>query len=336
MTRTDGSPRSRRLFVLIFAVVLAVLWLVTPLILSDSTLTNLAYVGVWSIAAIGLVLLSGYGGQSSFAQPAFMAIGAFTTVNLGSEAGLPLIVYLFFAVVISGAVGAFVGVIALRLEGQQLAIVSLGVLLVSQWVAYEARDLTGGENGKSAAQSSLAIGPLDFRALGDFTSNQSQFWLVWAIVALVALASLRLLSQRPGNALISIRENSRAAAALGVNVRIEKLKAFTWASALGGLAGALYAAFQLYATPIDFGLFPAVFLLMALVIGGHDSVGGAILGVFVVWGGKQWVSDNAATDGSLSWLVKVPGSSEGIFAAGDLVSLVFGITLIVVLIAAPH
>jgi branched-chain amino acid transport system permease protein len=313
----------------------AVAWLVMPLMVSDSALTNLSYCGVFAIAAVGLVLLSGYGGQSSFAQPAFMAIGAYTTVNLGSELGLPMLAYLVLAAVIAGAVGAVVGTLALRLEGPQLAIVTLGVLLVSQYVALEAIGLTGGENGKGASEASLAVGALDFRALGDFTASQSQFWLVWALVALVAAASVRLLSQRPGSALIAVRENPRAASALGVDVRLEKLKAFTWASALGGLAGAMYAALQQYATPSDFGLLPAVLLLAMIVIGGHDSVAGAIIGAIVVWGGKQWVSDSASTDGPLSWLVKVPGGSEGLFTAGDLVTAVFGCLIVIVLLVSP-
>lgn len=329
------SPKSSLVRRLAPVVLLLVLWLATPLVMSDSALTNLAYCGVFAIAAVGLVLLSGYGGQSSFAQPAFMAIGAYTTVNLGSDAGLPLVVYLLAAVVLSGVVGAAVGTLALRLEGPQLAIVTLGVLIVSQYIAYEATELTGGENGKSAADASLSVAGADFRDLGGFTSSQSQFWLVWGLVALVAVASIRLLKQRPGSALIAVRDNSRAASALGVDVRREKLKAFTWASALGGLAGALYAAFQQYATPSDFALLPAVLLLAMIVIGGHDSVGGAILGAIVVWGGKQWVSDSASTGGSLSWLVKVPGSSEGIISAGDLVTVVFGLLIIVVLLVSP-
>lgn len=331
-SRSRRRARIRRAFLV---AALAVFWLIAPLRLSDSALTNLAYCGVFAIAAVGLVLLSGYGGQSSFAQPAFMAIGAYTTVNLGSEAQLPMLVYLFLAVAIAGVTGAVVGTLALRLEGPQLAIVTLGVLIVSQYIALEAKGLTGGENGASAADAPMAVGGLDFRALGSFTSSQSQFWLVWGIVALVAAASTRLLGQRPGSALIAVRENPRAASALGVDVRREKLKAFTWASSLGGLAGALYAALQQYATPSDFGLLPAVLLLAMIVIGGHDSVGGAILGALVVWGGKQWVSDSASTGGLLSWLVRVPGSSEGFITAGDLVTLVIGLLIIVVLLVTP-
>ncbi|MFF2486187.1 branched-chain amino acid ABC transporter permease [Microbacterium sp. NPDC058062] len=319
----------------IVAVVLVGLWVVTPLILDDSTLTNLAYSGIFAIAAVGLVLLSGYGGQSSFAQPAFMLIGAYTTVNLGAVLQLPMALYLLAAVALAGLIGAAVGVLALRLEGQQLAIVTLGVLLVSQYIAYEATELTGGENGRSAAGASRDLFGIDLAALGGFTSSQSEFWVVWAIVALVAWASMRLLRQRPGQALISVRENAAAASALGVDVRREKLKAFTWASALGGLAGALYAAFQQYATPSDFGLLPAVLLLAMLVIGGSRSVVGTIIGALLVWGGKQWVSDSASTGGVLSWLVKVPGSTEGLMAPGDLVTFIFGIAIIVVLLVSP-
>lgn len=334
-TGSARPRRNRRVLQLVGAAVLTVVWMLVPFNFSDSILTSLTYCGVFAIAAVGLVLLSGYGGQESFAQPAFMAIGAYTTVNLGSEARLPMVVYLLLAVVIAGGTGAVVGTLALRLQGPQLAIVTLGVLVVSQYVAFEAKSLTGGENGASAADAQLAVAGIDFRSLGSFTASQSQFWLVWALVAAVAIGSNRLLGQRPGSALIAVRENPRAASALGVNVRVEKLKAFTWASSLGGLAGALYAALQQYATPSDFGLLPAVLILAMIVIGGFDSIGGAVVGALVVWGGQQWVAQSSSSGGFLSGLVKVPGTLQGLISAGDLVTLAVGLLIVLVLLITP-
>jgi branched-chain amino acid transport system permease protein len=316
------------------AAVCMIMWVVVPLNTSDSTLTILTYCGAIAIAAIGLVLLSGYGGQLSFAQPAFMAIGAYTCIELGAVHHLPFLVYLVAAVALSAVIGTVVGLVALRLEGPQLAIVTLGVLLFSQYLANQWISVTGGENGRSASEAAMSIGSLDFRSVGGLTSSQSLFLLVWALVALVACVTLRVLRQRPGYVLHAIRANWRAAETLGVNVRREKLKAFAWSSALGGLAGVLYVSVQHYVAPADFGLDTSVLILAALAVGGAGSITGAVVGSIIVWGGNQWIATNTG-DSWLSSVIKIPGDSSGLISPGDLVTLCYGLLIVIVLLIEP-
>ena len=224
---------------------LALVFLVAPYFLSDFWLSVLIYAGIAAIGAIGLNLLTGYTGQVSLGQAAFLGFGAYATGYLGTDLGLPLPLWLAGAAIVGGALGALIGPLALRLRGLYLVIITLGLVFIAQHVFVNWDWLTGGPTGRETL-APASIGFFDFNEPslfgGTLTTDQSWFWLVWALVGLTALAAKNVVRTRPGRAMQAIRDRDVAAEVIGVSLARYKVGAFVISSALAGLAGALFAA----------------------------------------------------------------------------------------------
>jgi branched-chain amino acid transport system permease protein len=315
--------------------VLALLWLVLPLYLQDPTLNTLSYCAVFAIGSIGLTLLTGYAGQVSLAQPFFMGIGAYAAAYMAADLDLPFIVFAPVATILGGLLGALSGAIATRLQGSELAVITLGLLVFGDYLFNEIVGITGGENGKDAAAADFAIGPLNFEDLLGYTRDQTLFWALWALVALVAWMAANVARRRPGRAMIAVRDGARAAEAIGVDVRMAKIKVFTLASAMGAFAGVLYAGLQQYITPVDFDIFAAILFAAIIIIGGIDRISGAILGAIIVWGGQQWVSEQADSS-VLSSFLKTTDDDPGLITVGAFNQLVFGLLIVLILTFEPQ
>ena len=222
---------------------LLALWLLTPLFLADDFwLSVLNYAGIAAIGAIGLNLLTGYTGQVSLGHAFFIGAGAYTAGQVGGELNLPLLLWLPAAGLLGAAVGALIGPFALRLRGNYLAIVTLGLVFLGEHLFRNLESVTGGNSGTSVT-ASAAIGPLDFASmslLGDeYTLNQSWFWLIWGMVGLCALLAKNIVRTRPGRAMQAVRDRDVAAEIIGVELGRYKVGAFALSSALAAMAGAL-------------------------------------------------------------------------------------------------
>jgi branched-chain amino acid transport system permease protein len=227
-----------------WAAALAVLWLLTPMLLTDPFwLSVLNYAGIAAIGAIGLNLLTGYTGQVSLGHAFFIGAGAYVAAAVGGELGLPLVLWLPAAALLGAAVGALVGPFALRLRGNYLAIVTLGLVFLGEHLFRNLESVTGGNSGTSVS-APATLGPLDFNALvllGDeFLREQGWFWLVWGLVAVCALLVKNVVRTRPGRALQAIRDRDVAAEVVGVELGRYKVAAFAASSALAALGGATY------------------------------------------------------------------------------------------------
>ena len=141
-------------------------------------------------------------------------------------------------------VGAVVGPFALRLRGNYLVIVTLGLVFLGEHLWKNWDSVTGGGNGTSVRAASTNIGPLDFKDLhivgAGYEKEQGMFWLVWAIVAIVALLAKNLVRSRAGRAMQAVRDRDLSAEVIGVNLARYKVGAFAWSSAFAALSGALY------------------------------------------------------------------------------------------------
>ena len=191
---------------------LAALFIVLPLQLDDFWLSLLATVGIYAIGAIGLNLLTGYAGQVSLGHAFFFGVGAYCAAWFGGGSAvgtrdgvlfldLPMFVWLPLAGLIGAALGALVGPVALRLSGQYLAIVSIGLLFVGDWILLGWVSATNGSQGLRVT-AEPAIGPVNFSDLNIFGSafspEQGEFWFVWGLVAVVALMAKNIVRSRPG------------------------------------------------------------------------------------------------------------------------------------------
>ena len=252
------------------------------------SLNTLAYAGVFAIAAIGLNLLTGYTGQVSLGHSVFLAVGAYSTAYAGSVWGAPMWLWIVLAPALGWLVGAAVGPFALRLRGNYLVIVTLGMVFIGEHIFRNWRSVTGGNAGTSAAAVEVRLGLLDFadlRLFGhSFSKDESYFWLIWLVVALVAWLTKNVVRTRPGRALQAVRDRDIAAEIIGVDVGVRgyKTQAFAWSSAIAALAGALYAPLQLFIGPGDFTLLVSIQFIAMIILGGMGTIYGSIIGALVI------------------------------------------------------
>ncbi|MGZ6977600.1 MAG: branched-chain amino acid ABC transporter permease, partial [Acidimicrobiia bacterium] len=144
-----------------FLLVLALVWLATPSYLSDFWLDVLARCGLAAIGAIGLNLLTGYTGQISLGHAFFIGVGAYVAAWFGVQQQMPLLVWLPLCAIIGGLIGGVIGPVALRLRGNYLAVVTVGLLYIGNLIFNNWDSLTGGHAGTATA-APVSIGPLDF------------------------------------------------------------------------------------------------------------------------------------------------------------------------------
>jgi branched-chain amino acid transport system permease protein len=261
----------------VFLLVLVVLWFVVPWYVSDYWLDVLARCGLAAIGAIGLNLLTGYTGQISLGQAFFIGVGAY--------------VWLPMCALIGGLIGGVIGPFALRLRGNYLAIVTIGLLYIGNLVFNNWTSLTGGHAGTATA-APVSIGPYDFADLHAFgqvwSRRQGLFWLVWLLVALAVLLAKNLVRSRPGRAMQAVRDQDVAAEVVGVNVALYKVGAFAVSSAFAAVAGGLFGVVQQFVSPGDFGGAPGLLLSITyvamIIVGGMGTIGGSVVGALVVVG----------------------------------------------------
>lgn len=263
------------------AALLVIAWIVLPMVLPEYWATVLVYAGIASIGAIGLNLLTGYTGQVSLGHAVFYGIGAYSAAVFAGKFGLPFPLWLIAAAVVGGFVGGLTGPFALRLRGSYLAIVSLGLLVLGQHVFENWSSVTGGLTG-TTVRAAVAIGPVDAGTLRVFgttlTRSQGYLYFVWAVVAVLALAAHNIVRSRPGRAMQAIRDRDLAAEVIGISMVHYKVGAFIVSSAYAACAGAIYASYARFVSPLDFTLYLSIQFVAMVVVGGIGTIHGSILG----------------------------------------------------------
>ncbi len=244
--------------------------LAAPLVLPKYFLGELTFLLVYGVAAVGLMLLSGFAGLISLGHAAFMGIGAYTHA-IFLEAGLPFILSLPLAGIVAGAIGILLGIPALRMTGLYLAIATLAFSIIVEHVIGKWEALTQGHGGMQVPEASLA--GFD---MGDI---ESFYYTALAILCLVIVGTANLLRSATGRALIALRDSEIAAQALGVNLPYAKVVAFSLSAGITGIAGGLFAHRIGWLEPGSFNVVLSLQLLMMVVVGGLGSLKGALLGV---------------------------------------------------------
>lgn len=262
----------------------AVLATVLVATLANSYYVSLAsFILLSSLVCLGLVLLAGYTGLTSFGQAAFVGIGAYVAGYLSSAFAVPGALTLLASVAASVLGAAFIGVLTLSMGGHYLSLATLawGVVVYFSLGLIEP---LGGFNGMGGIPALSLFG-------FTFVSDRAMFVLIAFIGALAALLARNLLDSRWGRAVRSIRSGSTLPSSFGANPFRLKLAIFCVAAAFAGVSGWLYAYSQRFLNPTPFALNASIEYLFMTVIGGAASLGGAFLGagVFVVL--KQILQD---------------------------------------------
>lgn len=231
---------------------------------------------LYALLALGLNIIVGLTGVLHLGYAAFFAIGAYTYGMLNVYGHWPFWLGLFPAVLTAGVSGALIGLPALRVRGDYLAIVTLGFGEIVRITVTNLEHWTGGPNGLLGI-AHPALGAFDFSV-----SSAPYYYLVLAMMVFVAVVCMRLIRSRIGRAWIAIRDDELAAGCMGIPVLQLKLLAQGCGGAIAGLAGAIFAAKQGTITPDSFDFILSVMVLAMVVLGGLGSVRGAIIGALVL------------------------------------------------------
>ncbi len=314
--------------------VVVILWLVLPMSVGDFQLSVLNRAGIFAIGALGLNLLTGYAGQVSLGHAFFMAAGAYTWAHFGGEQNLPLLVWLPLAGLVGGIVGALIGPFALRLRGNYLAIVSLGLVFIGIHIWNNFESVTGGFDGVGGERAAR-IGPLDFTALNlggtEYSVEQAYFWLIWVLVALAVLATKNIVRSRPGRALQAIRDRDVAAAVIGVDPTRYKILAFAISSAMAAMCGALFGSYYGYISPEQWNLLLSIQFIAIIIVGGVGTVFGAVVGALFIAGAPLMIEEYSSSIPLVSFLTK-----ETDLTIATLNQLLFGVVIILFLMLEPR
>jgi branched-chain amino acid transport system permease protein len=289
-------PRAGRKWIwalLLFAVLLPVIGGKTGLI-SNYGFLQLSLMIVYSIAVLGLILLTGFNGQISLGHGAFFAVGAYAAAILIDHWNWPFWATFPVAAVVCFIVGYLFGLPALRLEGHYLALATFALAVaVPQMLKYRHLEpLTNGVQGINIFKSDPPFGlPI--------SSDEWMYLVVLAVAVFMFWMANNLLKSRSGRALMAIRDHSMAASTMGVNVSHYKAVAFGISALFTGVAGALHAIIFEFVSPDSFRFELSIAILVGAVVGGIASLPGAVIGgVFVQ------VIDKYA-DAATKWLVNV-------------------------------
>jgi branched-chain amino acid transport system permease protein len=301
---------TQRLPVLIFALLIAAIPFIPGM--PPFWIVLLDNIGLAALVAMGLVLLTGVGGLTSFGQAAFCGFGAYTTAVLTTAYGLSPWLTLPLSLLVSGIAAVLLGLVTVRLSGHYLP---LGTIAwgIGLFYLFSKLEFLGRNDGISGIPP-LTIG--GFRMIDPGTI----YFAIWIAVLICAILTMNLLDSRTGRAIRALRRGHIAAEAFGVQAPRAKLLVFIYAAVLAGLSGWLYAHFQRAANPTPFGAQAGIEYLFIAVVGGAGYVWGAVLGAGIVVILKEILQ---------SYLPYIFGGQS------QLETIVFGILLVLLLQLAP-
>ena len=245
-----------------------------PLILPQHYVTLLNYIGLYTLVALGLVLLTGVAGQTSFGQAGFVGISAYASGWLSTQFALSPWLSLLVALLLVGLSAWLIGTITLRMSGHFLP---LGTIAwgISLYYLFGTVPQLGGFGGMSDLPA-LSVGPFEIRELRQF------YYLIWFVVLMALWACGNLLDSRLGRAIRALKARASMASSFGVNPARLRIQVFILAALLAALSGWMYAHMQRFINPTPFSLNQGIEYLFMAVVGGAGSVWGALLGAFSI------------------------------------------------------
>ncbi len=288
-----------------------------PLTASSYWMDVLVRILIAIVAATGLNILTGFTGQISLGNAAFLSVGAYATAVLAGRTGLPFPVVIPLAGLITAAVGMVFGVPSLRLKGLYLAVATLAAHFVIEFTVVHWDSMTGGVNGISIPAAKA--GGLEL------AGDRQLYYLVLPVTVLLLLFAKNLFRTKVGKAFIAIRDQDISAEVMGVNVFKYKLISFGVSSFYVGVAGSLLAYQARIISPENFPITLAIDQLGMIIIGGLGSILGSIFGaVFITLLPELLRLVTGSLSGSFPELVTLFASIKvGLFGLAIVLFLVF-------------
>ncbi len=292
-----------------------------PLVLPPYYVTLLNYIGLYTLVVLGLVLLTGVGGMTSFGQAAFVGLGAYTSAYLTTVQDLPSWLAwasaspwltLLVGLALTASVALILGALTLKLSGHYLPLGTIAWGL-SLYYLFGTLESLGGHTGVGGLPSISLFG-------WQLDKGEKIYYLIWAVLLGAMLVTQNLLDSREGRAIRALKGGQLMAESMGVNTFRSKLVIFLISALFAALSGWLYAHTQRFVNPTPFGLHMGIDYLFMALIGGVASVWGALLGAGTLTMLKQWLQD---------LLPQLLGST------GNYEVIVFGLAIILLMQRAP-
>jgi branched-chain amino acid transport system permease protein len=302
--------QARRRWLAVSAILAAIV--VLPVWLPAFYVTLLGYVGLATLVALGLVLLTGISGQTSFGQASFVGLAAYATTLLTTRWNAPPMLGLVAGLALTGATAWLLGLVTARLSGHFLALVSVA-WGISFFSLFGTLPLLHGFNGIGDIPP-LSLGPLSAVSL------RVDLGVIWAVVVIAFVMAANLLDSRIGRAIRTLNGARLMGESVGIDtVRLSRT-VFVVAALYAGVAGFLFAHFQRFISPTPFGLGASIDYLFMVIIGGAGSLWSAPLGAALVVVLRDQFND---------WIPRLTGRT------GDFELLVFALAVILLLQRAP-
>jgi len=300
-THVSGRPhrvRSGVSWILRLAMYAALAWVVLKWMPGNPDRAGKASDAVqFALVGLSLNIIIGYTGQLSLGHQGFVGAGAFAAAYSATVKGAPFAVSILIAMAVSALFAFMLGVVALRITGLYLALITLVFGLTLEVSLFEVEEFTNAGAGQPAHRPDFLI------------ENKPYFYFCLAMLVAVVYVDWQLTRTKAGRALFALRENERVAAAFGINVTAFKLLAFVLSGAIAGLAGALFAYRYENVTGADYDFFLALTFVLMVVVGGLNSRVGVILGavLFSPFGLEQLLEIHSVRD----FIANIPGIGEG-------------------------
>ena len=292
-----------------FLIAFVVLLAIVPLLpVPEFWITQLNYIGLYTLVVLGLVLLTGIAGLTSFGQAAFVGLGAYTAAYLTLTYAVSPWLTVFAGLVITTVFALVVGWVTLRMSGHYLPLATIAWGLSLYY-------LLGNMETLGKYDGLMGVPAIYFFDI-ELNTGRHFYYLLWVIVMLAAIGVTHLLDSRTGRAIRALKGGVTMAEAMGVNTFGYKVKVFLIAALLASISGWLFAHFQRSVNPSPFGIKMSIEYLFMAVIGGVSHVWGALIGAGLV---------KVLEDQLQAWLPKLLGAS------GNYEVIVFGILLVLVL-----
>jgi branched-chain amino acid transport system permease protein len=308
----QAAPRAPRARVALVAG-LVVLFALPLLPVPEFWITQLDYIGLYALVVLGLVLLTGVAGLTSFGQAAFVGLGAYVSAWCALSLGLSPWLGLACGLALTLAAALVLAGVTLRMSGHYLPLATIAWGLALFFVAGNL-EVLGKFDGLQGVPP-VAVGAWPLR------TGRASYVLIWLFAVAGAFALRNLLDSRPGRAMRALKGGTLMAEAMGVATLRYKVLAFVIAALYASVSGWLFAHYQRSVNPSPFGLQMGIEYLFMAVLGGVGSVGGAFVGAAAV---------KIAEDQLQDWLPALLGTS------GPVELVVFGVVLILVLQVAPQ
>ncbi len=254
---------------------------------------------IFTMVALGLNLLVGFNGQISLGHSAFFAVGAYTAAILIDRFDAGMVVNVLVAAPLTFLLGLLFGIPALRLKGLYLALVTLGLAVVTPPLIKRFEGLSGGVQGINVPQATAP-------AWSGLADDQWLYYVVLAVTLAVLLVGWNLVRSPVGRALVAVRDNEIVATTLGVDLARTKTLVFAWSAMFAGVAGVFYTYVVGFVSPDSFNLTLTIGFLAAVVVGGVATIFGALLGAMFIEFVPVYASDvNPALGGLIYGLALI-------------------------------